>query len=73
MEETEPRKRGPKATYEHKKRYQSGAPLLTTRINPEALDWLSSRPEGVRKFLERLIFEDKKRAEKADKDSLTEP
>ena len=58
--------RGPKATYEHEKRYQSGAPLLTTRIDPEALDWVKSRPEGTRPYLERIIGEDRGKVLAAD-------
>lgn len=63
MSDQTPKKRGPKPQYEHQKKYQSGAPLLTTRIHPDALDWVTSRPEGARPFLERIIFEDRDRSQ----------
>lgn len=61
MPPKEPGKRGPKAKYQHEKRYQAGAPLLTTRINPETLDWIRTRPEGTRTYLERIVGEDMER------------
>jgi hypothetical protein len=63
MPPKEPGKRGPKPQYQHEKRYQAGAPLLTTRINPETLDWIQSRPEGTRPYLERVVGEDRKRTQ----------
>ena len=44
------------------KRYPSGLPILNTKIDPEALNWITSRPEGTRAYLERLVAEDKARA-----------
>ncbi len=54
------KKRGPKAKYEHLRPNQDGAPSITTRLDPEALDWVKSQPEGTRPYLERIILADKK-------------
>ena len=68
MTKKQPGSRVPKAKYEHETRYQSGAPLLTTRIDPEALDWVKSRPEGTRPYLERIIGEDREKVLSAESD-----
>lgn len=47
-----------------KKQYETerdGAPLLQTRINPDKLAWVKTRPEGTRPYLERIIGEDKEK------------
>jgi hypothetical protein len=62
MEEPSPKKkRGPKPTYHKYRATQDGAPLLATRVNPEAYEWARGRPEGTRTYLERIILEDKAR------------
>jgi hypothetical protein len=48
------------------KRFPSGAPLLTTRMDPEMLNWITSRPEGTRTYLERLVSEDKAKGRKPE-------
>lgn len=64
-EEKAKAKRGPKPIYEKDKPYNRGAPRLVTRLLPSALDWVESRPEGVRPYLERIIFEDRDRCQSA--------
>lgn len=60
-EERVPGKRGPKPKYESKGGYQRGAPRLATRVDPDVLDWIDSRPEGVRRYIERVVREDRDR------------
>lgn len=60
--EPEKKKRGPKATFEKTKDYHRGAPRLATRVDPDVLEWIESRPEGTRTFLERIVREDRDRA-----------
>lgn len=55
---SEKKRPGRKRQYESKG-YQDGAPRLATRVDPEVLDWVQSRPEGVRPYLERLAKLDK--------------
>ncbi len=57
-----PQKRGPKPTYEKVRPNERGAPRLTTRLDPVVLDWINSRPEGVRPYLERVVTEDMRTA-----------
>ncbi len=54
-----PRKRGPKPTYPKYRESQDGAPVLASRVSPEVYEWAKSQPEGTRRFLERVILEDK--------------
>lgn len=60
MSNSPPEKKRPgrKRQYESKG-YQDGAPRLATRVDPEVLDWVQSRPEGVRPYVERLAKLDK--------------
>ena len=67
----EPKKRGRKQKYPRLTSYQDGAPLLTTRIDPDKLEWVKSRPEGTRPYLERIIGEDRDRTEGASSLILT--
>lgn len=59
--EPEKKKRGPKATYEKTKDYHRGAPRLATRVDPDVLEWIDSRSEGVRQYIERLVRADRER------------
>lgn len=61
-EERVPGKRGPKPKYESNGGYQRGAPRLATRVDPDVLDWIESRVEGTRPYIERLVREDRNRA-----------
>lgn len=56
-----PKKRGPKRKFERDKHYVAGAPILNTRIDPDKLAWVKSRPEGTRLYLERIVGEDKEK------------
>ena len=58
----EKKKPGPKPRYQQSKPDKNGAPLLASRVEPEAFEWAKSRPEGTRPFLERIILEDKRKA-----------
>ncbi len=61
MEESKsPAKVGRKPVYSKSNSYSRGAPRLATRIDPEALEWIESRPEGVRPYLERIVLADKR-------------
>lgn len=64
--EPEKKKRGPKATYEKTKDYHRGAPRLATRVDPDVLEWIESRPEGTRPYLERIVRQDRERVNEAD-------
>jgi len=63
-------KRGPKPKYESNGGYQRGAPRLATRVDPDVLEWIESRSEGTRSYIEKLVREDRRRTSSAD---LTEP
>ena len=63
MEEKLPKKRGPKPTYLNQAPYQEGAPKLISRLDPSLIEWVASRPEGKRPYLERIIGQDKRRTE----------
>lgn len=59
-DKTEKKKRpGRKPKYEQLTAYQDGAPRLSTRVDPDVLEWAKSREEGVRKYIERLIRADR--------------
>ncbi|MBN9419316.1 MAG: hypothetical protein J0I12_27920 [Candidatus Eremiobacteraeota bacterium] len=62
-----PGKRGPKRKFERDKHYVAGAPILNTRIDPDKLDWVKSRPEGTRPYLERIIGEDREKVLAAER------
>lgn len=64
--EPEKKKRGPKATYEKTKDYHRGAPRLATRVDPDVLEWIESRPEGTRSYLERIVRQDQQLARQRD-------
>ncbi len=55
----ERKKRGPKPTYEKRSANERGAPRLISRVDPDVLEWATSRPEGTRQYLERLIRADR--------------
>ena len=65
-EKQAPKKRGRKQKYDQLTPYQDGAPLLTTRIDPEKLAWVKSQPEGTRPYLERIIGEDREKVLSAE-------
>ncbi len=50
---------GRKPKFEQLTAYQDGAPRLTTRVDPDVLEWAKSRPEGLRSYVERLIRTDR--------------
>lgn len=56
-------KRGPKPKFEAKG-YQRGAPRLATRVDPDVLEWVESQLEGTRPYIERIVREDRRRAER---------
>lgn len=58
-DEPEKKKRGPKATYEKTRGYHRGAPRLATRVDPDVLEWIESRPEGTRQYIERIVRQDR--------------
>jgi len=60
-EERKPGKRGPKPKFDIAKGYQRGAPRLATRVDPDVLEWIESRPEGTRPYIERVVREDRAR------------
>lgn len=62
MEEVEKKKPGRKLRYAQQSPHQGGAPKLITRVEPEVLDWIHSRPEGTRPYIERLVTDDMDRA-----------
>ena len=61
-EEQSKKKRGPKPTFEKTKGYHRGAPRLATRVAPDVLEWVESRPEGTRPYIEQLVRDDRDRA-----------
>lgn len=65
-EERVPGKRGPKPKYESSAGYQRGAPRLATRVDPDVLEWIESRAEGTRSYIERLVRVDRERAGQDD-------
>ena len=67
---SEKKRPGRKRQYESKG-YQDGAPRLATRIAPDVLDWVQTRPEGVRPYLERVVREDRQRTEGEQSMDLT--
>ena len=62
-EEPVKKKRGPKPKYEYLRPNQGGAPSMTIRLEPDIHEWVKSRPEGPRPYLERVIGEDMKRTQ----------
>lgn len=50
---------GRKKIYEHTKVYEAGAPRLVTRVAPDVLEWIESRPEGTRPYIERVVRADR--------------
>ena len=60
-EESAGGKRGPKPTYERRSGYAKGAPRLATRVDPDVLEWVESRPEGARPYIQRIVREDRAR------------
>lgn len=50
---------GRKKLYENAKDYEAGAPRLVTRVDPEVLEWIESRPEKPRPYIEKLVKADK--------------
>jgi hypothetical protein len=73
MEKPEPKKRGPKPKYEHLRPNQDGAPSITVRFEPEIYEWVRSRPEGTRPYLERIILADKNAGQLAGLDPQVGP
>lgn len=57
------KKRGRKKVYDSSKGYDKGAPRLATRVDPDVLEWVESRPEGKRPYIERVVREDKAKTE----------
>ena len=58
-DEPEKKKRGPKATYKKTRGYHRGAPRVATRGDPDVLEWIESRPEGTRQYIERIVRQDR--------------
>ena len=50
---------GRKKVYEHSKDYEAGAPRLVTRVDPEVLEWIESRDQKPRPYIEKLVRADK--------------
>ena len=65
-EERAPGKRGPKPKYESNGGYQRGAPRLATRVDPDVLEWIESRAEGTRSYIERLVRQDRENSGQDD-------
>lgn len=71
MENSEKKKPGRKLRYAQQSPHQGGAPKLITRVEPEILNWIHSRPEGTRPYIERLVTEDKDRSHLAPAESTS--
>lgn len=71
-EERKPGKRGPKPKFDVAKGYQRGAPRLATRVDPDVLEWIESRPEGTRPYIERVVREERERTLGGGSTVLTE-
>ncbi len=67
----EPKKRGRKQVYEKKVDYDRGAPKLMTRVDPDVLEWVQGQPEGIRKYIEKVIREDRARRQGGDSNPTT--
>lgn len=68
----EPKRRGPRPKFDKLTPYQDGAPRLATRVDPDVLDWVTTRPEGTRKYVERVVRDDRARTNGGEHDHQAE-